>query len=497
MIFFLGKFVDRQTADGREWDNNWCREQGTEKVTTGKKRIARIFDINNKWKLQKLYWHIFCWRGIISISLCILVAFDVAHLLRDFSGFNHCQFWTHILMQYNVQRSSWSACNVWQLVEQTNAHRLYVRCIWCICGIGCHFLVPFPVFVRNFLRFIKYTYMWVCAVLYFFFCYCCCCYRWMEWCVLCVYQTNYLNRSSSKSIVLYQKCISYACYNVIFYVTCLCTRHKMRRISWLVCTFHQKRIRISVRLIHFHRLHHVKKEAHALHENNKKYSHKHTHLPTCCPSLSLSLSFSFVASTALDRPENVLWNCTANVIAIGKMCKCYLLKNVQINVACGKQRSANANVSSCWCINIMKHMFVLSPNLQNVCSNWDIERIEKKIATIQNKDTHLMTSLRQWHCARYRWWWPRAEFADNLPANCRNSWSACSAIRLMTTTPMLTGRMDSMSCSHLAAAMMNHPGCYQWALCQQTYQCNCHLSRNSTAMSLIRIMNFVGHKFLT
>lgn len=84
---------------------------------------------------------------------------------------------------------------------------------------------------------------------------------------------------------------------------------------------------------------------------------------------------------------------------------------------------------------------------------------------------------------------------SNLPVNCRNSWSVCLMIRWMTAIPMLTGRMDSMSCSHLAATM-NRPDYYQWALCQM-YQYNCRLSMNSTKMSLIQIMNCVGHRFLT
>lgn len=146
--------------------------------------------------------------------------------MRDFSGFNHCQFehtsWCKIMF---VIANACNLCTVYEAKSRRADGRLgglagwFVGCtelIWLVCvcarerkrahtiymfAVGAIFLLLVPLCLYE---------------IFFYFIFFC--YRWMEWCVLCVYQTNYFNRSRSNSIVLYQKCISYACYNVIFYV---------------------------------------------------------------------------------------------------------------------------------------------------------------------------------------------------------------------------------------------------------------------------------------
>lgn len=188
---------------------------------------------------------IFVCARIISISLCFLVVFRCSklrtHLSLSIEAFFRIQSLS-ILSFKSWFKICFPSSKVWQYkcvcvcgsewVSETNKQNrmnewanwkcwkevVVVRWRWARVSDNAHArahpLVP-PISLHMFASGCYFPALFLCLYeIFFYFIFC---YHWMEWCVLCVYQTNYLNRSRSKSIVLYQKCISYACYDVIFF----------------------------------------------------------------------------------------------------------------------------------------------------------------------------------------------------------------------------------------------------------------------------------------
>lgn len=167
--------------------------------------------------------------------MCFLVAFDAdEHTIERFFRIQSLSIETYILMQNNVFVIEMQWQLVWAIKRNGNgcAHFIYSLMLHTIpCSFSLCLNENFPFYF----------------IIFFF------CYRWMEWCVLCVYQTNYLNRSCVEKAEVHIICLLQYHF---FYVIYLCIHHEMvysMPNELTVCTH-------FMRLIQFKRLHHVKRK---------------------------------------------------------------------------------------------------------------------------------------------------------------------------------------------------------------------------------------------